>query len=275
MNSIRNDDTGDTVIPRNGRLSHAYIVWGGIEAERVDLAGMLAAVHVCDGSGRKPCRMCTHCNKAFRHIHPDIITVARAPDARDIIVDQIRALREDAFIMPNEAAKKVYILSHADSMNSAAQNAILKLLEEPPESAAFILIADNPAALLPTVRSRCVELSADRHEAAAPGPIRDDTAAFYQALADSPLKLAELMFPMEKADKRDFFEFIASAKALLVLKLKERLSGGAVPLTPETLMKAVGVLDRAEEYLDLNVSLGHITGMICAELIKADGGDRT
>ena len=71
---------------------------------------------------------------------------------------QVRALRADAYIRPNEAERKVYILENAQTMNASAQNAMLKLLEEGPAYAAFLLLTDNAAALLPTVRSRCEHL---------------------------------------------------------------------------------------------------------------------
>jgi hypothetical protein len=252
-----------------GAYSHAYIIWGGSETEQCDAAWKLAAALVCAGSGRRPCMVCAHCDKAFRRIHPDIITLDRNPDAREIYVDQIRALREDAVVMPNESAKKVYIIHHAGSMNMFAQNAILKLLEEPPASAAFILISGNPAELLQTVRSRCVELSADRHTIIAPALLRDDASAFYNALTGRSLKLAELSFSLEKLEKGAFADFISDAKALLVSKMKDCFDGTGDGPAPDHLMKAVVVLDRAREYLDNNVSLGHITGMICAELIRA------
>ena len=72
---------------------------------------------------------------------------------------QIRALRADAYIRPNEAGRKVYLLERAHTMNPSAQNAMLKLLEEGPPYAAFLLLTENAAALLPTVRSRCETLT--------------------------------------------------------------------------------------------------------------------
>lgn len=268
MRPNENGNISFTGIPGSGNFMHAYIVWGGSETDRTSFATNLAAAIICLGDGQKPCGVCVHCDKAFRHIHPDIIIIDRNQDAKEIYVDQIRALREDAVILPNEAAKKIYIIRHAGAMNTPAQNAILKLLEEPPACTSFILTSENAAELLPTVRSRCVELSADKHHLTDQVSIRDDAAAFYQALNDGPLKFAELSFTLEKTNKKDFADFLDDAKTLLVLKLKEHHTGGAVRLTSDYLMKAVNVLDRAKEYLDSNVSLGHITGMICAELLQ-------
>ena len=134
-----NEKTGTNTDGLNGSgsFSHASIVWGGIEADRNSFAYRMAQTMICSGTGMKPCLYCAHCKKSSRMIHPDIIFIDRLGDARNILVDQIRALKEDAVIMPNEASVKVYILHHADSMNAQAQNAILKLLEEPPAKLAF------------------------------------------------------------------------------------------------------------------------------------------
>ena len=70
----------------------------------------------------------------------------------------LEELRADASRLPNEGRHKVYILPDAEHMNEAASNALLKILEEPPEYTVIVLIAENPAKLPETVRSRCVEL---------------------------------------------------------------------------------------------------------------------
>ena len=139
-------------------LSHAYILSGPPGSGKRTLAGLLAAALVCsEQGGGLPCLACPNCRKAMAGIHPDIVRTG--DDGKDITVAQIRALRADAYIRPNEAACKVYILENAQTMNDSAQNAMLKLLEEGPPYAAFLLLTDNAAALLPTVRSRCEGLS--------------------------------------------------------------------------------------------------------------------
>ena len=77
---------------------------------------------------------------------------------KPIAVDQVRSLRSDAYVRPNEGQRKVYVLEGADQMNASAQNAMLKLLEEGPDYAAFLLLAENGSGVLETVRSRCEEL---------------------------------------------------------------------------------------------------------------------
>lgn len=139
-------------------LSHAYLISGPAGSGKKTLARLMAAAMVCTGQGEKPCGTCSACKKAFGGIHPDIITVA-GEKGKDISVGQARALRADAYIRPNEADRKVYLIPDAQTMNSNAQNAVLKLLEEGPPYAAFLLLTDNPGALLSTIRSRCEGLS--------------------------------------------------------------------------------------------------------------------
>ena len=142
-----------------GRLSHAYLIAAPDIEAAFSRAGELAAAAVCTGEGEKPCRRCRACRKVAENIHPDVITLARLEDdkgrpKREIGVDQIRQLSADACIMPNEAPRKVYISREAETMNVPAQNAALKLLEEPPLGALFLLCTTNASQLLPTGRSR-------------------------------------------------------------------------------------------------------------------------
>ena len=134
-------------------LSHAYILSGPAGSGKRTLAGLLAAALVCTGGGERPCLSCPGCRKALAGIHPDIVRAG--DDGKDISVAQVRQPRADAYIRPNEADRKIYILENAQTMNPSTQNAMLKLLEEGPAYAAFLLLTDNAAALLPTVRSRC------------------------------------------------------------------------------------------------------------------------
>ena len=144
----------------DSRMSHACILAAPSDEECMKMARALAQGILCERGGDEPCGRCEACRKVSADIHPDLITVRRLNDdkgrpRREITVEQIRSVNRDAWVLPNEAARKVYIISEADKMNPAAQNAALKLLEEPPNGAVFLLCASNPSLLLPTVRSRC------------------------------------------------------------------------------------------------------------------------
>ncbi len=141
-------------------LSHAYIISGPVGSGRHTLARILSAAMMCTAPlGARPCGQCPACKKVFAGIHPDVIVTAGGGEGKPITVDQVRGIRSDAHIRPNEGERKVYLLEGAEGMNASAQNAMLKLLEEGPGYAAFLLLCDGAGALLQTVRSRCEELS--------------------------------------------------------------------------------------------------------------------
>ena len=141
-----------------GRLGQAYLISGPAGSGRHTLAKILAQAMVCRGEGERPCGRCPACKKVLAGIHPDV-EVWSGQEGKPLTVDQIRQLRSDAYVRPNEAGRKVYVVEEADRLNPSAQNAMLKLLEEGPAYAAFLLLAENAAAVLPTVRSRCEQLA--------------------------------------------------------------------------------------------------------------------
>ncbi len=139
------------------RVSHFYLISGPVGSGKKTLAQLLAAAAVCTGD-QKPCLNCNHCRKVMAGTHPDFITVDD-PEKKNVPVDLVRNARADIFVQPNEAARKVYLFPRAQDMRAEAQNALLKILEEPPAYGVFILLTDNAEKLLPTVRSRCTELA--------------------------------------------------------------------------------------------------------------------
>ena len=145
-----------TAARRKGRMSHFYLLSGPRGSGKHTLADLIAAAMLCEAPDG-PCGVCRSCRKVLGHNHPDYITIDD-PEKKIIPVKVVRDARTDMFIKPNEGAKKIYLFPRAQDLNLEGQNSLLKVLEEPPSYGVFLLLTDNPEKLLPTVRSRCVEL---------------------------------------------------------------------------------------------------------------------
>ena len=197
--------------------------------------------------------------------HPDYIRVDY-PEKKTLPVELIRQARADMFIQPNESAHKIYEFPRAQDMGIPGQNALLKVLEEPPAYCVFLLLSDNPEKLLPTVRSRCTELtmqalppqvlqdrlardfpkaSAGEIEAAAfrsggflgqartllaqGTEVPPQTEAFARAFAQrDALLLTQVLVPMEKWKREALTESLQQWLELLEGALMSRSGGTAV-----------------------------------------------
>lgn len=272
-------------------LSHAYIVTGGSAQSRAAYAKKLAQAYVCTAAD-PPCGYCRNCRKAAEGVHPDVTTVSPAGGKRDILVDQARALRSDAYIKPNEAARKVYLIDGAEAMNPAAQNTLLKVLEDGPAYAAFLLVTGQAGGLLQTVRSRCetVVLPPEEEPSGSPEAARGAAELLTHLAGRNEMVLAEFCVTLEKWDREALSALLEEEISLLRHALAVR-AGAACNLSPETrpaVKQAATVLTarqlsdlaelcrRLDDACGFNVSAGHLAGWLCAG--AADilaGGDGT
>ncbi|EEG76587.1 DNA polymerase III subunit [Dethiobacter alkaliphilus] len=133
------------------RIAHAYLFCGADEAAIKKLAAVFAASLLCET--KEPCGICAHCKKAANRSHPDLHWVD--PEGKSLKIEQVRSLKRKAYLLPHEARYQVFILTDAGQLTTEGANSLLKVLEEPPPASVFILLAKNPAMLLPTVVSRC------------------------------------------------------------------------------------------------------------------------
>lgn len=143
----------------SSRLPHAIIIEGEQGIGKRTFARELVLNLFCRNDYDKPCRICAQCSKVIKGIHPDIYEYSAPGGVRSFHIDVIRDIKEDVYMQPNEAEYKVYILGNCQCMGEPAQNALLKILEEPPSYALFILTVTTKSALLETVLSRSVVIS--------------------------------------------------------------------------------------------------------------------
>lgn len=168
----------------SGHVSHAYMIIGERSSGKEYIANIFAQALQCTAEGEKPCGKCRACIQSEAGSNPDIIHIMHEKPA-NIAVDEIREqLVNDISIKPYSSKWKIYICNEAEKMNAQAQNALLKTLEEPPEYGIIILLTTTEDAMLPTIRSRCVEMSMR--------PVRDSQMRAYLT--------GELHMTSDKAD---------------------------------------------------------------------------
>lgn len=248
-----------------GPLSHAYILTGGAASARAEAALYLAAAALCRAGGGAPCGRCADCRKLLSGVHPDLHWTRRAGDARQIQVEQIRELRGAVYILPNEAEKSVFAVEDAQFMNPNAQNALLKVFEEPPAHALILLLADNAGALLQTLRSRAVTLRLQEpgEEAAAPA----QAAALVSLLRGGDRAgAAALCLKQDKLEREALGQLLSALRRETLADIKTG-TGMDVRRAGDFLR----LLDKLSNYMEYNVGAGHIAGALAAFAAEPNG----
>lgn len=261
-----------------GALSHALLFTG--PGDRTAAARFAAAALQCTGPERsRPCGACPACRKVREDIHPDVTTV-RDEAHKFLSVETIRELRRDAYIRPNEGARKVYIFPDCALLTEQDQNVLLKLVEEGPPYAAFLFCAENPAAVLQTLRSRCVELKLP--PAAPPGREEaGDGGALCRCLVKGKRgSAAELAVRLEKKklSREELSALLERSEALLSQALILLYGGEAEAgdrglaeeigkrLTKTQIMRTIELVKKYRRECGFNVGPGHVLGALAAEL---------
>ena len=265
-----------------GTLHHALLLTGSRGSGKHDLARTIAAALECTAARGKPCGVCQNCRKVLAGIHPDVITV-RDEEHKTIPVDDMRALCADAYIRPNEGTRKVYIFDDCGQLDSRCQDILLKTVEEGPRYASFLFLSENAAAILPTIRSRCVELKlrSDEEDAAQQGEMTDRAIELGDYLCQMREDiLVSYLCSLENAKlkRADLSAFLSAARELCAAALlcqygrkppeiyeemAEKLSKN---LTKEQLAGIIELLQTYREESEFNVSAGHMLGALAAEL---------
>jgi len=190
----------------NGTLSHAYILEGAEGSGRRSLVRATLCTMVDDGNMQ---------DKILRDICPDVRYIGVPEGKAQIPVDHIREIRKEAYLSANDLDFKVFVITEAHRMNEAAQNALLKLLEEPPKGVYFFLLCESGSRLLPTVLSRAILLR---------------TEVFSEEALDAYLCEQSPKAALMKRQKGEEFAFLLKSsggsigKALSILNGESKLS---------------------------------------------------
>lgn len=261
---------------QHGRLSHAVILTG--EGDKVQAARYIAAAHLCRADSGRPCLQCNACRKVLDRIHPDV-TEVQDSERKELPVETIRALRQDAYIRPNEGRRKVYLFTDCAQLNERDQNVLLKIVEEGPLYAAFVFCADAVHALLPTIRSRCVELRMD----APPLDAQEDEAAaeLCRVIARrEPLALTAHLTALEnrRLKREQLLSMVEGAWQITADALLSRCGKPGTCGEAADMLRCAFDRRQLQELTDLfrrycsecqyNVGVGHVLGALGAELAQ-------
>jgi DNA polymerase-3 subunit delta' len=156
-----------------GRIHSAYLLSGPAAESRAMALAFVRAL-LCARGAAGPCEACPSCRRSaataeipldgagktgplYRHVgdHPDLLWVERGAGDTRVRIGQIRALQAHFRLRSTGGDRRAAVVADADWLNPEAQNALLRLLEEPPPSTSLVLVSSSPASLLVTVRSRC------------------------------------------------------------------------------------------------------------------------
>ena len=263
-----------------GTLSHALLLTG---AGAWAAARYAAAAMECQGTGERPCGVCPACRKVLSDIHPDVTTV-RDAEHKNIAVEVVRSIRADAYIRPNEGARKVYIFPDCSLLTEADQNILLKVVEEGPPYAAFLFCAQSAGQVLQTLRSRCVELMTRPAETVSPaGDAQqyEGAEALLRALLErrrGAVTAAAVDLERRKLSREDLAGTLERCRAVLAAALM-LLYGGPAPeedrelalsaaktLTKGQIMGTIELLQKYRGDCVYNVGPGHVLGALAVEL---------
>ncbi len=258
-------------------LSHALLITGS--GNRISAARYAAAAMECTGDQDQPCGVCSACRKVQSDIHPDVITV-QDKDHKNISVDIMRSVRADAYIQPNEGRRKVYLFPDCALLTDQDQNLLLKLVEEGPSYAAFLFCAENPASVLQTLRSRCVELKLTQSAGLERERLEDGEGLCCAIAKKKPGAVTELAVRLErsKPTREDLAAVLERSRELFAAALL--LDYGRAPgeqdwktaaalqkaLTRKQIMRTIELLHQYRRECGWNVGPGHVLGALAAEL---------
>lgn len=164
-----------------GHMPAGVLIAGQPGLGRRQLAEAISRALLCldPRAGAAACGVCHACRQMDSGAHPDYLPVEPEEGKAAILVDQIRELSRALSLTASAKGVRCALISPADTLTEAAQNALLKTLEEPPEGVTIILVADSASHLLPTVASRCLRLPV-------PSPDTEQALAWLNARQERP-----------------------------------------------------------------------------------------
>ncbi len=259
---------------QSGRLPHAIALESSQPQLLQDYAKKLSKWAVCTNAV-KPCDMCNQCKKVESNNHPDVYTAQLTGKSEVVNVEGIRSICNDVYIKPNEAKTKVYIIPNADKMQIQAQNAFLKVLEEPPQNVLFILCCTSSQQLLQTIRSRVTvyKLGADSYTDEKSQKAIEKAQQIAKAITAKKgyellcaTAFSDRSFAKETLDK--LFVIVSNAVKVRVANINSTDTEQflADSLNTQNLINITDIITTAQSRLKRNINMNLFSSWLCAEL---------
>jgi len=140
---------------KNGRLAHAYILLGPEGSDKIAFALDLARALLCESGCKPSAPQCPACRQIASGNHPDVQVISPRSTGGNVLISDTREMRRQAYMARFHGPYKIFVVDQADTMTEAAQNQVLKVLEEPPAGTLILLLAASISGLMETVVSRC------------------------------------------------------------------------------------------------------------------------
>ncbi len=219
------------------RFPHAIVLLGEPGCGKRTLARLIAKALVCRDRAHAPCGTCPSCVRAAAGSHPDIRTVEGSGVTRSLSVDAIKAVSSDAYRAPEEADYSVYILLMGTRTSEAAQNKLLKIIEEPPEGAVFLLVCETAEQLLPTIRSRVQAFTLKP-------PSQEEAAAYVREHAGLSESEARRLAALCSGNIGRMLAESAGGSAAKAQEIAAAIAAGMLSPSGDALLKAVAPLQK-------------------------------
>lgn len=230
-------------------VPHAFLIGGPAGSGKTTLATEIAAAMNCDYKDSSmtslPCGNCNNCRRIYEGNYPDLKILSKKKDKATIGVEAVKDFREDMFLSSTEAEHKIYIIDDAECMTPEAQNALLKVLEEPPKAVTILLLAKECDRILTTIKSRAQYIPMSRFD--------DDE------LAEVLLQESSEARAIKSLDQSRFLELIMSADGRLGLakSLLNKKQFEATKEERDEIIRLIRAVSQKHSYAEIHSAISH------------------
>ncbi len=248
-------------------ISHALLFESDNKDLCISVAINVAKILMCQNGGNNACGNCDSCKKISSNIHPDIEFIQPQSNQKTIGIDTIRTLKQNAYITPNESDYKIYIFPDSSIITPQAQNAFLKILEEPPKSVIFMMVCQNKSKLLNTIISRltCFKISSNENQ------IEDGILSAAKKLIENlinknELEILKILSNFSK-NRSDFIKLLKCLKNLIIQNLASNNKYNLILDSIKT-VKILDNLEKCENLTEKNINMSLLPCYLCLSLIS-------